>query len=132
MKVSGRVLDGEGRALAGVSILAYQTDAEGYYSRGGENESDARLCAVIRTDENGAYSLETIRPGAYPTARVPQHIHFELWSDEIARQRRDLQFEDDPLVSARRKRDSSRTSTVRPVERGADGLWRVERDFELR
>ncbi|MCP4200487.1 MAG: hypothetical protein GY769_00970 [bacterium] len=132
MKVTGRVLDSSGTPLAGVNILAYQTDKDGYYSPGGENESDARLCAVVHTNQDGEYSLTTIRPGSYPTGGVPEHIHFELWSDEIARQRRDLQFADDELVPERRKRDLTRTSTVRPLERDADGVWHVERDFLLR
>ena len=131
LRVSGRVLDSTGKPMAGILILAYQTDVEGYYSPAGENERDARLCAVIRTNESGEYSFDTIRPGAYPNGGVPEHIHFELWGDGIARQRRDLQFADDDLVPERRKRDLSRTSTVRPIMREADA-WRVERDFEIR
>lgn len=131
MRVTGRVLDDAGKPLAGVNILAYQTDQEGYYSRGGNDESDARLCAVVRTDADGMYSLETIRPGSYPTGGVPEHIHFELWGDAIERQRRDLQFADDHLVSDVRKRGLTRTSTVRPVADDGEALL-VERDFEIR
>jgi protocatechuate 3,4-dioxygenase beta subunit len=132
MMVTGRVLDSSGEPVAGLHILAYQTDEEGYYSRGGENEMDARLCAVVRTNERGEYSLDTIRPGSYPTGGVPEHIHFEFWSDEVARQRQDLQFADDQLVSEHRKTDLVRTSTVRPLTRDSEGVWRVERDFQLR
>ncbi len=132
MQVTGRVLDPSGAPLSGVNILAYQTDKDGYYSPGGENESDARLCAVVRTNQDGEYALTTIRPGSYPTGGVPEHIHFELWSDEIARVRRDLQFADDELVPERRKSNLTRTSTVRPLERDENGVWQVVRDFSLR
>ncbi len=132
MQVTGRVLDSSGEPLAGVHILAYQTDEEGYYSRGGSDEGNARLCAVVRTNQSGEYRLETIRPGSYPTGGVPAHIHFELWGDDIPRQRQDLQFADDETVSDRRKADLTRTSTVRPIARDAEGVWRVERDFRLR
>ena len=70
----------------------------------------------------------------FVTRGVPDHIHFELWSEKIARQPPDLQFADHELVPERRKRDLTPTSTVRPVERDSDGdgVWRVERDFRLR
>jgi protocatechuate 3,4-dioxygenase beta subunit len=131
MLVSGRVLDSAGRALAGVHILAYQTDRDGYYSPNGADEANARLCAVVRTNESGEYSLETVRPGSYPTGGVPAHIHFELWSDAFERKRRELRFADDESVSESRKLSLTRTSTVRPVTRDPNGRWRVERDFTL-
>lgn len=132
LEVTGRVVDVNGNPLVGVHVFAYQTDAAGYYSPGGSDEGNARLCAVVRTNESGEYRLETIRPGSYPTGGVPAHIHFELWGDGIPRQRLDLQFADDELVSDRRKAGITLTSTVRPVERDAEGSWRVERDLRLR
>lgn len=131
MTVTGRVVDGDGNGVAGVHLRAYQTDAEGYYSRGGADEGNARLCAVIRTNENGEYALDTVRPGSYPRGGVPAHIHFELWSDTVPRRSMDLQFADDELVPERRKTGLTRTSTVRPAALGDDGVWRVERDFRL-
>ena len=131
MAVAGRVVDRDGAPLAGVNILAYQTDDEGYYSPRGTNESDARLCVVIATDAEGRYSLDTIRPGAYPTGGVPAHIHFELWGDGVGRQRRDLQFADDLRLSERRRREVSRFSTVQAPERDEAGVWRVTRDFRI-
>lgn len=132
LRVTGKVLGSSGDPVAGVNVFAYQTDAAGYYSPGGANEGNARLCAVVRTNERGEYSLDTIRPGSYPSGGVPSHIHFELWTDGIARQRQDLQFADDGLVPDRRKANLTRTSTVRPVDRDEDGVWHVERDFRLR
>ena len=129
--VEGRVVDRNGAPLAGVHMLVYQTDDDGYYSHDGSDERNARLCVVIATADDGSYSLDTIRPGAYPTGGVAEHIHFELWGDGIARQRRDLQFADDERVSASRKRDLTPFSTVRPVEREEAGGWRVRRDFRL-
>lgn len=131
LEVRGRVLDESGAPLAGIFVFAYQTDAEGYYSVGGEDENNARLCAVVRTNERGEYALDTIRPASYPRGGVPQHIHFELWVEGGSRHRMDLQFADDELVSERRKSGLTRTSTVRPAIRGDDGVWRVERDFRM-
>lgn len=132
LRVTGQVLDASGAPAADVYVFAYQTDQVGLYSRDGADEANARLCAVVKTNGNGEYAFSTIRPGSYPSGGVPQHIHFELWRDGESRQRMDLQFADDELVSERRKVGLERTSTVRPVVRGEDGVWRVERDFQLR
>lgn len=132
LRVTGRVLGASGAPIAGVHIFAYQTDAEGYYSRGGTEERKARLCGVVQTNEQGEYEFLTIRPGSYPTGGVPQHIHFELWRHGEGRQRMDLEFADDELVPERRRVGLRRDSTVRPAVRGEDGVWRVERDFLLR
>ncbi|MFQ5525647.1 MAG: hypothetical protein ACE5GX_05240 [Thermoanaerobaculia bacterium] len=132
MEVSGRVFGTDGEPLQGVNIYAYQTDDEGYYSPRGSDENNARLCAVVQTNERGEYALATIRPGSYPTGGVPAHIHFELWRPGDSRQRHDLQFADDERVSERRKANLTSTSTVRTVERDDNGIWHVVRDFRLR
>jgi hypothetical protein len=74
--VSGRVLDG-GRPVGGVSIYVFQTDVEGLYSKvltGNEAELDPRLHGFIRSDANGGYEYETIRPGHYDGN--PAHVHY--------------------------------------------------------
>ena len=131
MEITGRVLDAEGDPAPGVNVYAYQTDAEGYYSRRGSDENTARLCAVVRTNERGEYKLTTIRPGSYASGGVPAHIHFELWRDGMARERQELQFADDAQVAAPKKADLTRTSTVRSLDRDDQGVWKVERDFRL-
>ena len=68
MVVAGTVYDSDGkRALAGHTVFVFQTDAEGYYSVGGMDESDARLCGLMLTDAAGRYRFETIKPAHYAT-----------------------------------------------------------------
>lgn len=63
--VTGRVLD-RARPIAGASLYAFHADADGFYTRDGRNsDENARLFATFRTDANGRYAYETIRPGGY-------------------------------------------------------------------
>ena len=79
LTVSGRVVDPEGRPVAGVSIYAYQTDAKGEYIPGQSGGSDnPRLFGYMRSDAEGRYAFVTIKPGSYPNSRNPAHIHFEV------------------------------------------------------
>lgn len=73
------MLASDGTALAGVEVRVFQTDAAGYYSRGGMDEAKARLCGVLRSDSDGHYVVDTVLPGAYATGGgPPPHVHFEV------------------------------------------------------
>ncbi|MDA8016269.1 MAG: hypothetical protein MPN21_02375 [Thermoanaerobaculia bacterium] len=75
--VIGRAVDGDGQPLAGVKVRVFHTDAEGYYSAGGMDESKSRLCGVLETATDGGYRIETILPGEYATGGPRPHIHFD-------------------------------------------------------
>lgn len=127
MVISGRVLSGDDRApVANARLLAFHTDSEGYYSEGGMDERNARLCGVLVTDAEGRFRIETIRPAHYATGGPPAHVHFELTLPGEPMQRFNLNFEGDPLLRGRVAGES--WDTIRPVvERG--GVLYVERDF---
>ena len=76
----GRVLDPDGRALAGAEVQIWQCDARGYYhhprDRGGQADPDFQGFGAAKTDAEGAYRFRTIRPVPYP-GRTP-HIHFAV------------------------------------------------------
>ena len=60
--VTGRVLD-EGTPVAGTSIYVFHANADGRYTRDGRNnDQNARLHGAMRSDANGRYRFETIRP----------------------------------------------------------------------
>ena len=62
MIVTGQVTSG-GKPVAGVSIYAFQADANGLYTKDGSNsDENARLYGALRTDVTGRYRYETIRP----------------------------------------------------------------------
>ncbi len=116
--IHGRVFRGDGVTPApGVVVFAYQTDRTGEYNRSGAR--GWRLYGWAKSDAEGRFELRTIRPGSYPSGRVPAHIHVTVdapwlprrWTDE-------LQFLDDPLLPESQKRASAaegKFGAVRPV-----------------
>lgn len=135
MVISGRVVRADGETpVADATVFVFHTDAAGYYSPGGMDESNARLCGLVRTDASGRYRFESVRPAHYATGGPPAHVHFRVWGPGIPRQSFTLNFEGDPLLGARGHDASGNPTwaTVRPVVTGDDGLLRVERDLKLR
>ena len=124
LAVSGTVVSPEGAPVAGASIYAYQTDAEGYY--GVKPESDnrrPRLKLFLRSDANGAWSFDTIRPGSYPASKVPAHIHFEVSAPGFAPRVYEIVFEGDPFVTAEMRRNPA--FSVRPIGAGGKVTDRI-------
>jgi protocatechuate 3,4-dioxygenase beta subunit len=79
--VGGRLLDEEGRPLAGVQIEIWQVNAYGRYHHQYDDQDkpwdpDFQGFGRTVTDAEGAYRFRTVRPVAYP-GRAP-HIHFAL------------------------------------------------------
>jgi catechol 1,2-dioxygenase len=101
--VSGTVYRADCRTpLAGASIEVWQTNAEGEYGPG-QGTGDERCCylaAALRTDRQGRYRFETVRPGHYKGERQPPpaHIHFEVRHPDAAGLLTELLFEDDPWL----------------------------------
>jgi protocatechuate 3,4-dioxygenase beta subunit len=68
--------------LAGVLIEAWQTDARGVYGPG-QGNSELRCCylqGTVKTDADGGYEIQTIRPGHYrgEESPPPAHIHLNV------------------------------------------------------
>jgi protocatechuate 3,4-dioxygenase, beta subunit len=77
--VSGRVLDPNGRPVAGAKLEIWQCDANGrYLAQGDRGGRDAGFqgYGTTLTDASGAYRFRTIKPVPYP-GRTP-HIHFAI------------------------------------------------------
>jgi protocatechuate 3,4-dioxygenase beta subunit len=71
--VSGRVFDAACNPVAGAKVDFWQADANGVYDNRGYS-----LRGYVVTDENGAYTIETIEPGVYPGR--PPHIHVKVFA----------------------------------------------------
>ena len=74
--VEGRVLDKEGRAIAGAWIDFWQADGKGEY-----DNNEYKLRGHQHTDETGSYRLETVVPAMYGS-RAP-HIHVKLQANQL-------------------------------------------------
>jgi protocatechuate 3,4-dioxygenase beta subunit len=125
--VEGTVRGAGGKPLAGVSVFAYQTGADGIY--GPKGNSDPRLRIHLRTDERGRYRFETVRPGGYPGTRIAAHIHFHVTPPGDRERVSEVVFEGDPFVTAEMRRNPF--FAVRPVERRADGAGHVTYDVDV-
>lgn len=141
LMLKGTVRDAQGQVAAGVVVYAYHTNAQGLYPandaiRGTASVRHGRLRGWTKTDEQGRYQFDTIRPASYPGANPPpQHIHMNLlepgrctyYVDEV-------QFDDDPLLGAEARALTAHgrggSGLVHPT-RAADGAWQATRDLVL-
>lgn len=113
--VHGRLLDPSGtRPVAGATVYAYHTAADGRYNVAGKREP--RLAARVTTDADGRFELRTIRPGSYPGRRDPAHIHMQVSGGGYPEQWVDsLEFSDDPRVTPEMLAQAKTKGTFTPV-----------------
>ena len=124
LSVSGVVVSPDGKPIPGVSIYAYQADAEGYYGiKPASDNRNPRLKLFLRSDAHGEWSFDTIRPGSYPNSRTPGHIHFEVGAQGYAPRVFEIVFEGDPFVTAQMRSDPA--FSVRPIEGGGRVTERI-------
>lgn len=139
LRLEGRVLRPDGEPAEGVIVYAYHTDARGIYPkdaslRGRAAYRHGRLRAWVRTDDEGRYRFDTIRPASYPETTIPQHVHLHVlepgcctyWVDSV-------HFLDDPNLTpderaGQGERGGSGIATPQKTE---DGGWVVTRDIVL-
>jgi protocatechuate 3,4-dioxygenase beta subunit len=123
--VHGRVYRSDGvTPAAGVVVFGYHTDRTGVYNRTGAH--GWRLYGWAKSDADGRFEFRTIRPGAYPGRGIPAHIHVTIDAPSLPRRWVDeLQFLDDPLLTAEQKR-SARPVTTRAGVQNVDFNIRIE------
>ncbi|MCK6693809.1 MAG: hypothetical protein L6Q97_17145 [Thermoanaerobaculia bacterium] len=105
-RIEVNVVDGFDQPVTGALVYLYQTDARGWYAdtaahiliREGDRRH-ARLFAYLKTDGNGYFEAETIRPESYPHSSLPQHIHCEITAPDGKILITELLFRDDPKLS---------------------------------
>jgi protocatechuate 3,4-dioxygenase, beta subunit len=128
MVIEGTVTTMRGVPARGVVVYAYHTDQTGIYPPAGNRHGRLRGWAL--TDALGRYRFETIRPGAYPTRDVPEHVHMHVIEPGIGTYYIDnLEFEDDPLNSRHTREQRGGDGLALPARR--DGVWQARRDIVL-
>ncbi|MDB5797805.1 MAG: protocatechuate 3,4-dioxygenase, beta subunit [Paucimonas sp.] len=109
IRVSGRVLDENGKPVANSLVEIWQANAAGRYPHRSDNHDaplDPNFSGGGRTltDDQGNYSFLTIKPGAYPWRNHfngwrPAHIHFSLFGQAFAQRLiTQMYFPGDPLL----------------------------------
>ena len=122
--VTGKVYKIDGKTPAPNIIIYYwQTDNNGYYSpTKGMDEKAKRhghIRGWVKTDENGNYSIYTIKPAPYPNDNIPAHIHTSIKEPTINNEYYidEFTFDDDELLTGAKRKVLE--------NRGGSGILRV-------
>ena len=133
LRIEGVVTNQEGDPVPGIIVYAYQTDAAGKYPEASTRHG--RLRGWVRTDTNGRYRFNTIRPGAYPGRNIAQHVHMHIIEPGRATYFiADIHFSDDPMLSDHQKRrmeNGRGGSGLVDPKHEPSGDWLVHRDIVL-
>jgi protocatechuate 3,4-dioxygenase alpha subunit len=82
IRIEGRVFDGDGKPVNDAMIEIWQADAAGRYAHPADTRANPNAAfkgfGRAGTDENGAYSFETIKPGSVAGPDGPQSPHAVL------------------------------------------------------
>jgi protocatechuate 3,4-dioxygenase beta subunit len=128
MIVEGTVTTMRGAPVRNVIVYAYHTDRSGIYPRAANRHGTLRGWAL--TDVEGRYRFDSIRPGAYPSRDVAEHVHMHVIEPGIGTYYIDnLEFQDDPLNSRHSRESRGGDGFVMPVRQ--DGVWQARRDIVL-
>jgi protocatechuate 3,4-dioxygenase beta subunit len=142
LTITGRVLGPDGQPRMGVIVYAYHTSRDGIYPPPERTRSDVsnfhgRLRGWARSDAQGRYTFDTVRPASYPNSTLPQHVHMHVIEPGCGTYIVDeLWFSDDPMFqrmsAAERAQDSSGAGgpAVGTPRRKGQG-WQVTRDIHL-
>jgi protocatechuate 3,4-dioxygenase beta subunit len=144
LELTGRVFAPDGKPRAGVIVYAFQTNHAGIYPpsvpvRSTFSDSHGRLRAWARTDDEGRYTFETIRPGTYPDGSEPRHVHMVVVEPGCSTYFiEDVHFSDDPMLDRIQPpyRDSllngrGGSGIVKAKLDPATGVVKATRDIEL-
>ncbi len=113
--VKGTIVDKNGVPMKNLLVYFYHTSDKGWYSDTAAhiliNSGDinhARLFAYLKTGDKGDFSFETIKAKGYPRSDLAAHIHIHFWKEnnESVHGPGELMFEDDPRMTAERRKIS--------------------------
>lgn len=139
MRLTGQVFRPDGVTPApSVIVYAHHTNAAGLYADGSPetvwSRRHGRLRGWARTNIDGRYVFETIKPAPYPDLSMPAHVH--LFVGEPGRR---PYYIDDAVFDGefgvdeayRRRQELRGGSGIVRVTRGADGVLEAVRNIRL-
>jgi hydroxyquinol 1,2-dioxygenase len=116
MFVTGRVVDDEGRPIAGAHVDTWHSDGEGFYDVQQTEKLHDQLAmrALLTTDDDGRFWYRSITPRYYPvptdgpcgeilraanrSPMRPQHVHFWFTAQDYQPLITQLFWRDDPYI----------------------------------
>jgi len=137
--VEGTITDEYNHPLSNVLVYVYHTDNKGWYGLNGthvlEYEGDrrhARLFGYVRTDANGKFELQTIRPQGYPGSELPAHIHCEAGNSNKTLITEFLFNDDSRLTTTMRKRMEAEGNLFSDVITANNGSQKISYRITLK
>lgn len=128
MILTGRVVR-DGKPVPGAVLYAWHTNNEGIYPKRGDERGNGQrhgyLRGWLRTDGQGRFRIESIRPAMYPTNNVAAHVHVTI--AEPGRREEyvgEFQFAGDRLAHEGR-------GALLVTLTKSNGVWRGSRDIVL-
>jgi len=152
MLVKGRVLDTDGAAIANAKVDVWQANDEGFYDvQQKGHQPDFNLRGVFRTDDQGRYWFNAVRPKYYPIpddgpvgkmlARMgrhpfrPAHLHYIIEADGFETLTTHTFDPDDPYIHSDAVFGVKESLIAQYKDITPDGSdqkqWEVEFDFVL-
>ena len=140
LNLSGRVYKEDGvTPYKNVIMYFYHTDSKGVYSKTGNETGvrkwQGRLHGWCKTNADGKYEIQTIRPASYPGTTGPAHIHcvIKLPTGQEPFYVQDFVFDDDPFVDeqfrAKAKQGAGHGVIVKLLKN--DKVWHGVRNFVM-
>jgi protocatechuate 3,4-dioxygenase, alpha subunit len=139
IRISGRVLDGEGRPIPDAMIEIWQADAEGRYAHpadGAERGSNAGFSGFGRhgtgTDPESRFLFETVRPGPPGDGQAPHVTLIVFMRGLLTHLYTRLYFSDEEQANARDPvllsvpEERRRTLIAAREETGSGPLYRFD------
>jgi protocatechuate 3,4-dioxygenase beta subunit len=135
--IRGQVFEPDGRTPArAVVIHAYHRDKDGFdFGPNDRALTTWRLQGWVRTDAQGRFEFQTIRPAPDAMGREGAHVHFTMESQELGKQwAPTIFFSDDPLVTEKAREESAEAGEfgwVRDIN-VVDGIQRTDVKIRLK
>lgn len=137
LSIQGMIVEPDGRTpAAGVVVHAYHRDQQGFdFGKDDREFTTWRLQGWAKTDADGEFTFDTIRPAPDHMGRDAAHVHFTLESAKYGRQWAEtIYLSDDPQVSRKVREESEADGEfgqVREVE-SVSGVQHIDVKFRLK
>ncbi len=134
--IKGRIFNPDGTAAVNVIVHSYHRDNQGYdFGENDEALSTWRLQGWAKTDKNGAFEFQTIRPASDHLGREGAHIHFTTISEKYGSQwAPKIFFDDDPMVTDSQRSKSKKYGKYNWIckVRKTNGVQHIEVNIKLK
>jgi hydroxyquinol 1,2-dioxygenase len=114
--VTARVLDTDGRPIAGAEVDVWHSSPEGFYENQDPVQADMNLRGKFMTDADGRFEFRSVKPAGYPIPidgpvgellraqgrhnMRPAHLHFLIYKEGFKTLVSQIYVNDDPYLDS--------------------------------